>query len=165
MNFLSKLKTEVSDIEAKLESMVPAELKAKYGAYAHTIVANLMNDAEDAVKSGIAEAKQLSAPMIHQAISTIESLAEAEAKSFMSGNVSFSAAVSNVISGASSDVTKTLAPALKVVGQETLSTVARASLHTAVAAVAGNPTSSPVKSSSVSSPASSKPSAPAPAKK
>jgi hypothetical protein len=140
-----------------VDALVPSALAQKYGQYAHVMVANIVHDAETVAKAGVAEAKQLSAALIASVTATIESEAETLAKQVLSGQLSFSDAVAVATKNLKSEAVLAIIPGLKVVGQETLTTMLRVAGSTAIATLAANPISPPASSSAGSSAAPSKP--------
>lgn len=150
MNFFHPFQKVVSAVE----SIVPDSLIQKYGAYAHTIAANLMHDVEVAAKAGIAEAKLLGKPLLASVIAALEQEAEGLAPQVLSGKLSLSAAMDLGFTNLKSEAAMSIVPGLKVIGEETLKTVLRTATSTAIATVAANPTLASASSPVASSPAS-----------
>lgn len=150
MNIFHPFQKVVSAVEA----IVPDSLIQKYGAYAHTIAANLLHDAEVVGTETAAQVKTAGKALLSSVMAAIEQEAETLAPQVLSGKLSLSDAISAGVTNLKSVAAVSIVPGLKVIGQETLQTVLRTAASTAIATLGANPTSAPVSSPVASSPAS-----------
>lgn len=131
MNLFNPFKWFGSEAKSILAQLVPPEMEAELGAFAHTLVANVMHDAG-------AEAKALTQPILAKFWSDVKTAAISLAAQYFGGKVNFSQLIADAVKELMGEAT-ILAPELKVIGVETLTTALRAATQTALAAAAGNP--------------------------
>jgi len=156
VSFFSTVFSPFEKVVSAVEALVPQDLITKYGAYAHTIVANIAYDAKVALKAGVLEAETLSKPLIASVVAAIEAEAESLAPQVLSGKLSFASAIAAAVGNLKSVAVASVIPGLKVVGEETLTTILRTAGATAIATLAANPTVPVASSSAGLSPAPSK---------
>ena len=150
MSLFSDLLYPFRKVEDAVAAIVPASLISQYGSYAHTIAANIVHDAEVAVKAGAAVAMPMSKTLIASVITAVEQEAAALAPQILSGKLTFSAAIATAATNLKSEAVTSLVPALKIVGETTLKTIVSTATSTAIASVANSPTlpSAPVQAAS-----------------
>ena len=140
MSLLSDLLAPFEKVKDAVAALVPSSLMEQYGSYAHTIVANLVHDAEVAVKAGVGVAIPMSQTLVASVLTAVETEAKNAAPSILSGKVKFSDALAAAVTNLKSEAVTSLVPALKNVGETTLHTVLSTAMSTAVATVAQSPT-------------------------
>jgi hypothetical protein len=163
MSLSSELIHPFQKVEDIVKAIVPDSLVQKYGAYAHTIGANLMHDASVAAKAGVAVAEKMSAALVSSVIAAIEQEAESLAPQVLSGKLSFDDAFKQGVGNLKSEAATSIVPGLAAIGEATLKTVLSTAASTAIATLAGNPISAQASSSVGSSSAQSRPSSAPPA--
>jgi hypothetical protein len=155
MSLLSDLLAPFTKVKDLVEEFVPESLLQSYGKYAHTIVANLLHDAEAAAKAGVAVAAPMSKALVSSMLSAVEQEAASLAPEILAGKVNFAQAVTTAVTNLKSEAATSLVPALKNIGETTLHTVVQTAVSTAIASVAQSPTSPSVPVQAASSGASS----------
>jgi hypothetical protein len=130
MNLLNPFKWFGTEAKAVLAELVPPDMQTELGAFAHTLVANVLHDAG-------AEAKTLTQPLLAKLWSDIKTAGISLAAQYASG-ASFTALIATGVRELKGEAT-ILAPELKVIGEETLTTMLRTATQTALAAAATNP--------------------------
>ena len=153
-SFFKKVNAQMVDAVATL---VPAPLAAEMGTVAHTLAAAVKHDSQTLLAAG----KQLAADDIEAIWTAIKTTAASAATDPTLQKELFAGNVSAIVTDLSSDAAKSLVPALKVVGKNTLSTfsslaltMVKAGAVQVMAAASANPTSQPASSAVASSPAS-----------
>ena len=132
--------------EAKtaIQALVPPELEAKIGLFAHTFTANLVHDVA-------AEASSLTDEIVGDVWAAIESAAKTLAPEVLSGKISFVQAIETGVADLKSAAAATMLPALKTASAQTISNWLPNLITTSLAAALANPTSQPVSSPAASS--------------
>jgi len=148
MSLISWIRSEVTGAYDKLE---PADMRAELGTLAHGFAANVVYDAK---KFGISM-EQVTAGAMSELWTAVKSATATALSDPKFVNDTMQGKLSSAIAVLTSDAAQSLAPSLKLVGQDTVTNMVHAAASMVVSGVLGNPTSPPVKSPAVSSAASS----------
>jgi hypothetical protein len=153
-SFFKKVNGQVVDAVAAL---VPAPMVGEIGVVAHTFAAAFAYDAKQLGAAG----KQLASDDVLAAWTAIKTTAASAAADPALQKDLFAGNVSAIVADLSTDAAKSLVPALKVIGKNTLTTFSSLALTMvktgavqALAAASANPTSQPASSPAASPSAS-----------